>query len=318
MSSVAFQPESSVVAEVRPSPNHGERQGVRRPDMIVLHYTGMPSAAAALDRLCARGTEVSAHYFVFEDGQIVQMVQENRRAWHAGAAFWAGETDINSCSIGVEIANPGHEHGYPDFPKRQIAAVTALCRSIQTRNAIPPVRVLAHSDVSPGRKQDPGEKFPWHTLHDSGIGHWVKPAPITDGDLLTLGDRGEAVAALQESLSGYGYSVPMNNYYDSAMHDAVTAFQRHFRPARVDGVGRSVDPRHLARPPRPSRPGAQHGRARPRFRASRRLLTAAAEITIPVASVGRTAAPARPKGCRGGKSGLHGQAVPDNVRRARA
>jgi N-acetylmuramoyl-L-alanine amidase len=236
MSPVAFQPESSIVAEVRPSPNHGERQGVQRPDMIVLHYTGMPSAAAALDRLCARGTEVSAHYFVFEDGQIVQMVPENRRAWHAGAAFWAGETDINSCSIGIEIANPGHEHGYPDFPKRQIAAVTALCRSIQTRNAIPPVRVLAHSDVSPGRKQDPGEKFPWHTLHDSGIGHWVKPTPISDGDLLTLGDRGEAVAALQESLSGYGYSVPMNNYYDSAMHDAVTAFQRHFRPARVDGA----------------------------------------------------------------------------------
>ena len=236
MSPVAFQPESSVVAEVRPSPNHGEREGVKRPDMIILHYTGMPSAAAALDRLCARGSEVSAHYLVFEDGRIVQMVQESRRAWHAGAAFWAGETDINSCSIGIEIANPGHEHGYVDFPKRQIAAVTALCRSITTRYAIPPVRVLAHSDVAPGRKQDPGEKFPWHTLYDSGVGNWVPPAPITTGEVLALGDRGAAVAALQDQLSAYGYGVTVNSDYDSAMHDAVAAFQRHFRQARVDGA----------------------------------------------------------------------------------
>ncbi len=105
--------------------------------MILLHYTGMVDAEAALERLRARGSEVSAHYFVFEDGRIIQLVQESRRAWHAGKAQWAGETDINSCSIGIEIANPGHDHGYPDFPKRQIAAVTALCRSIQTRNAIP-------------------------------------------------------------------------------------------------------------------------------------------------------------------------------------
>ena len=125
-----------------PSPNHGERSDGRRPDMIVLHYTGMADAEAALELLKARGSEVSAHYFVFEDGRIIQMVQESRRAWHAGKSSWAGETDINSCSIGIEIANPGHDYGYPDFPKRQIAAVTALCRSIQTRNTIPPLRVL--------------------------------------------------------------------------------------------------------------------------------------------------------------------------------
>src|SRR3984893_5642581 len=219
MSPVAFQPESSIVAEVRPSPNHGERQGVQRPDMIVLHYTGMPSAAAALDRLCARGTEVSAHYFVFEDGQIVQMVPENRRAWHAGAAFWAGETDINSCSIGIEIANPGHEHGYPDFPKRQIAATTALCRGILTRNTIAPARVLGHSDVAPARKQDPGEKFPWRILHDSGVGHWVKPAKITDGPLLALGDRSDAVVAVQRSLAEYGYGIAESGTYDSTTHE---------------------------------------------------------------------------------------------------
>jgi N-acetylmuramoyl-L-alanine amidase len=229
MSSVAFPAESCVVADVRPSPNHGERKDGQRPNMIVLHYTGMRDATAALDLLCARGSDVSAHYFVFEDGQIVQMVKEGRRAWHAGAGLRAGESDTNSCSIGIEvcsigieIANPGHEHGYPDFPTLQIAAVIALCRSIQTRHAVPPVRVLAHSDVAPGRKRDPGEKFPWRTLHDSGIGHWVKPAPITEGDVLALGDRGDAVA--------------VNSNYDSAMHDAVAAFQRHFRPARIDGA----------------------------------------------------------------------------------
>jgi len=232
-----FPADSSVVAEVRPSPNQGERSSGQRPDMIVLHYTGMPDATAALDLLCTPGSEVSAHYFVFEDGRIIQLVQESRRAWHAGTAFWAGETEINSCSIGIEIANPGHEHGYPDFPKRQVAAVTALCRSILTRNTVPPMRVLAHSDIAPARKQDPGEKFPWRTLYDSGVGHWVKPAPITEGDvLLALGDRGDAVAAMQGELSKYGYGVAVHGTYDSATHGVVAAFQRHFRPARVDGV----------------------------------------------------------------------------------
>ncbi len=205
--------------------------------MIVLHYTGMLDAMGALDLLCASGSEVSAHYFVFEDGRIVQMVQESRRAWHAGTAFWAGETDINSCSIGIEIANPGHEYGYPDFPKRQIAAVTTLCRSIQTRHTVRPERVLGHSDIAPARKRDPGEKFPWRTLFDSGVGHWVKPAPIAEGGvLLALADRGDPVAAMQEELSKYGYGAAVNGTYDSATQAAVTAFQRHFRPAQIDGI----------------------------------------------------------------------------------
>jgi N-acetylmuramoyl-L-alanine amidase len=231
-----FPSESCVVADVLPSPNFGDRQDNRRPDMILLHYTGMPDASAALEHLRSPASKVSSHYFVFEDGRIVQLVPESKRAWHAGAAFWAGETDINSCSIGIEIANPGHDYGYCDFPKRQIAAVTALCRGILTRNTIPPARVLAHSDVAPARKQDPGEKFPWQTLHDSGVGHWVRPAKITNGPLLALGDRGDAVTAMQKSLSDYGYGIAVNGTYDSATHEVVTAFQRHFRPERVDGV----------------------------------------------------------------------------------
>src|ERR1700730_8433642 len=194
MSRPAFTPDSSVVAEVVPSPNQGERNGGQRPDMIVLHYTGMQDAQSALELLRARGSNVSAHYFVFEDGRIVQMVPESRRAWHAGKSEWAGETDINSCSIGIEIANPGHDHGYPDFPTRQIAAVTALCRSIFTRHQIPPDRVLAHSDVAPARKQDPGEKFPWKVLADSGIGLWVNSAPVTQtGPIYVLGETNPAI-----------------------------------------------------------------------------------------------------------------------------
>jgi N-acetylmuramoyl-L-alanine amidase len=238
MSSDAFLPDSSVVADVVPSSNHGERKDGRRPDMILLHYTGMRDAAEALAVLRSPNSEVSAHYLVFEDGRITQLVKENRRAWHAGVSSWAGETDINSCSIGIEIANPGHDFGYPDYPKRQIAAVTALCRSIQTRHTIPPVRVLGHSDVAPARKRDPGEKFPWRTLHESGVGNWVRPVPITEGGTqLTPGDRGGGVIALQEALNEYGYGISVTGSYDSNTSDVVAAFQRHFRPERIDGMG---------------------------------------------------------------------------------
>ncbi|MGA8319631.1 MAG: N-acetylmuramoyl-L-alanine amidase [Xanthobacteraceae bacterium] len=237
MSRSLFAPDSCVVAEVDPSPNQGDRNDGRRVDTIVLHYTGMRHADAALELLKAPGSEVSCHYFVHEDGRIVQLVQESQRAWHAGKSSWAGETDINSCSIGVEIVNPGHDHGYPPFPKRQIAAVTALCRSILTRHSIPSTRILAHSDVAPARKQDPGEKFPWQTLYDSGVGHWVKPAPIMDfGQTLRPGDRSNAVATTQKLLADYGYGVGVNGEYDAVTRDVVAAFQRHFRPERVDGV----------------------------------------------------------------------------------
>src|SRR5687768_1791753 len=193
-----FQPDSSVVAEVVASATHDERKNGRAPDIILLHYTGMQSAEEALERLCSPESKVSSHYFVFEDGRIVQSVPESRRAWHAGVSHWAGETDINSSSIGIEIANPGHDFGYPDFPKRQIAAVIALCRGIITRRGIRPERVLAHSDVAPSRKQDPGEKFPWRLLAESGVGIWVKPARITEkGPRFVLGQKGDDVRSLQ-------------------------------------------------------------------------------------------------------------------------
>ena len=235
---LSFVPDSSVVSTVTPSPNYSDRKGLS-PDMIVLHYTGMADAASAIVRLCTEGTEVSAHYVVLEDGNIVQLVRESERAWHAGVSSWHNETDLNSCSIGIEIVNPGHDLGYPDFPLRQTAAVIALCKGIMIRRDIPKHRVLAHSDVAPSRKKDPGEKFPWRLLADSGVGLWVEPAPIVPGSQILLGTSGDDVLALQHSLARFGYGVPLNGQYDAATMDVVTAFQRHFRPEQVDGVADS-------------------------------------------------------------------------------
>src|SRR5437763_2820481 len=231
-----LEPASPTASDIIPSPHHGERDKGRQPDMIVLHYTGMPDVEGALARLCTAGTEVSAHYVVLEDGRIVQCVPEARRAWHAGVSSWAGEDDVNSCSIGIEIVNRGHDWGYPEFPLRQIAAVIALCRGIMLRRKVPAHRVLGHSDVAPARKKDPGEKFPWHSLANSGVGHWVQPAPIVRGATLKLGTISDDVRDLQQALAKYGYGVPISGKYDGPTMEVVTAFQRHFRPARVDGV----------------------------------------------------------------------------------
>ena len=229
-----FQPDSSLVEQVVPSPNHDHRIG-GGPDLILLHYTGMATADAAVQRLCDREARVSSHYFIDEDGRILQLVPEGKRAWHAGESSWAGTTDINSRSIGIEIVNPGHDYQYPEFPIRQIAATIALCRGIISRHRIPRDRVLAHSDVAPSRKRDPGEKFPWRLLADSGVGLWVEPTPLSDWVALVLGDSGDGVRNMQKALADYGYGVPVSGEFDAKTKDVVTAFQRHFRPARVSG-----------------------------------------------------------------------------------
>ncbi|MDR6952262.1 N-acetylmuramoyl-L-alanine amidase [Ancylobacter sp. 3268] len=234
--SSTFPADSPLAAEVLVSPNHGERVGTLLPDMLVLHYTGMPSAEEAVAWLRSPEKAVSCHYVVHEDGRIVQLVPEARRAWHAGASSWAGATDINSLSIGIEIVNPGHDFGYPPFPARQIEAVTALAKDIVTRLAINPDRVLAHSDVAPLRKQDPGEKFPWEILHRAGIGHLVEEEPITDGRYFMRGESGQPIEALQAMLGFYGYQVPITGTFCGTTEAVVRAFQRHFRRQRVDGV----------------------------------------------------------------------------------
>ncbi|TCL74975.1 N-acetylmuramoyl-L-alanine amidase [Rhizobium sp. BK251] len=223
-------------ALVQPSPNHGERAGDGKPDMIILHYTGMPSAEGALSWLCRDESQVSSHYFVNEDGTVVQLVPEARRAWHAGKSVWKGERDINSSSIGIEIANAGHPGGLPDFPDRQIEAVIGLCLDCGQRWAIAPERVLAHSDVAPIRKVDPGEKFPWGRLHRAGVGHWVEPTPIAGGRFFQRGDAGQPVEALQSMLSIYGYGTEITGEFSPETEGDVAAFQRHFRQERVDGI----------------------------------------------------------------------------------
>lgn len=234
-------------AEVRVSPNFGPRRDMPRPDMIVLHYTGMESGAAAEARLCDPASEVSSHYLVHEDGRVVQMVRESDRAWHAGKSSWRGSSDINSRSLGIEIVNPGHLLGYRAFPRRQIGAVIALCRGMVGRHPIRPELVLAHSDVAPGRKVDPGEKFPWARLHEAGIGHFVQTAPIRRGAALREGDAGRAVEELQSMLALYGYGVDITGSYDRQTAIVVEAFQRHFRPRRVDGIADGSTRRTLSR-----------------------------------------------------------------------
>ncbi|MBZ9788592.1 N-acetylmuramoyl-L-alanine amidase [Rhizobium sp. 3T7] len=223
-------------ALVRRSPNHGERAGGRKPDMILLHYTGMPTPDGALEWLCREESQVSSHYFVGEDGAVLQLVPEERRAWHAGKSYWQGETDINSVSIGIEIANAGHPGGLPEYPQEQIQAVIELCRDCGQRWSIAPERVLGHSDVAPIRKVDPGEKFPWKDLHRAGVGHWVEPAPIAGGRFFQRGDRGQPVEALQSMLSLYGYATEITGEFSDKTAGDVEAFQRHFRPARIDGI----------------------------------------------------------------------------------
>lgn len=232
--------DSSCVDELSSAVNFGERQGVDVPDMLLLHYTGMDSAEGALHWLCCEESGVSCHYFVFEDGRIVQLLPESVRAHHAGVSCWQGERDINSRSIGIEIANPGHSISpLPTFPKVQMQAVLRLCQDIVARNHIVPERVLGHSDVAPGRKQDPGENFDWGFLAAHGVGHFVEPAATSQGPVLGPGDIGPQVEALQANLARYGYDIEPNEEYDDWTATVVTAFQRHFRPKRVDGLADS-------------------------------------------------------------------------------
>lgn len=220
---------------VRPSPNFSERVGVDGPDILIMHYTGMQSCEAAVQRLTDPLARVSSHYTVDEDGTVYAHVDEAKRAWHAGVSHWRGETDINSRSIGIEIVNPGHEFGYRAFPDAQIEAVIELSKGILSRHRIPARNVIAHSDIAPGRKEDPGELFPWSRFAGQGIGVWVDALPVS-GDSLALGAQGEVVAELQRDLARYGYGIEPSGIFDDRMKAVVIAFQRHFRPARLDGV----------------------------------------------------------------------------------
>ena len=209
--------------------------------MLILHYTGMTSAEAALARLCDGAAAVSAHYVVDEDGATYRLVPEDRRAWHAGVSCWRGRHDINGSSIGVEVVNPGHEYGYRPFAEAQMVALIALCRDIVSRRPIPPRHVLGHADVAWARRQDPGELFDWAALAEAGVGLWPD-APVATGEMglvLRRGDGGVAVDHIRDALAEFGYDVAVTGAFDEPLEQVVVAFQRHFRPRVVDGV---VDP----------------------------------------------------------------------------
>lgn len=222
----------------RPSPNHDARGAGSTIDMVVLHYTGMRTAAAALDRLCDPASRVSSHYVVDEDGTVYRLVDDGRRAWHAGVACWAGATDINARSLGIEIVNPGHEFGYRPFPAAQIEAVARLTGELVRRHGIDPRRVVGHADVAPSRKEDPGEFFDWARLARDGLGLW----PSADFTVsphapdLSPGMSGPAVLNLQIALDAIGYRVEGTGLYDESLEQVVVAFQRHFRQRLFDGV----------------------------------------------------------------------------------
>lgn len=187
-----------------------------------MHYTGMKTGKAALERLCDAKARVGAHYTVDEDGTIYAHVSEENRAWHAGISYWAGATDVNARAIGIEIVNPGHEFGYRAFPDVQIEAVIALAKGILSRHAIAPQRVLGHCDVAPARKMDPGELFPWARLASEGIGLWPENRNKTlDGDFAA-------------GLRHFGYGIAPEA--KASLEQVIIAFQRHFRPAKIDGV----------------------------------------------------------------------------------
>jgi N-acetylmuramoyl-L-alanine amidase len=236
---VNLNPDSPLVTCCVPAANREPRRKDRRPDLLLLHYTGMRSAAGAVDWLTRPDSKVSCHYAIDEHGVITQMVAEAERAWHAGLSHWAGEDDINSCSIGIEIHNPGHQIDYWDFSPRQMDAVEALCVDIVRRRRISRGRVLAHSDVAPQRKDDPGEKFDWRRLALAGAGIWVEPAPLGNDEGVEIWAHPDAGAPeiidLQRRLQAIGYGLDTNGIYDAAMSRVVLAFQRHWRQARADG-----------------------------------------------------------------------------------
>ncbi len=221
------------------SPNQDGRPSGVEIDMLVIHYTGMRDFQAALTRLTDPRAKVSAHYLIDEGGETYLLVPECRRAWHSGLSSWRGKTGVNSFSIGIELVNPGHEFGYRGFPDAQMISLRKLASEILARHPIPSLRVLGHSDVAPLRRNDPGELFDWKSMAQAGIGHWPEAFSSLDtASVLSLSwaAYGDEVVVLQNMLAQYGYGIEATGVFDEITVGVVMAFQRHFRPKRVDGV----------------------------------------------------------------------------------
>ncbi len=228
-----------------PSPNFDLRGG-RDIRLIVLHYTGMRTARAALERLCDRAARVSAHYMIDEQGRILRLVRDEHRAWHAGHSYWRGEDDVNAISLGIELVNGGHDFGLPPYPEAQMESLLHLLDHLCHRFGIDRREIVGHSDVAFARKQDPGEKFDWEVLARNGFGIWPATPlpPPTEEEPLAPGSEGDAVRVLQRQLAAFGYGLHEDGYYGPLTQAAVAAFQRHFNQENVTG---RADPDTLAR-----------------------------------------------------------------------
>lgn len=218
------------------TPNFNERPEGAIIDILVMHYTGMQSAEAALNHMCNPEAQVSAHYMVYEDGRIINLVPEEKRAWHAGISCWHGVSSLNDTSIGIEIVNPGHEFGYRPFPEMQMGAVKELAKDIMQRRFIEPRNVVGHSDIAPLRKQDPGELFDWKWLAKDGVGLWpdVRKMWKSDAVLVEPGIEGVDAARVQKMLSDYGYHIRVDGYYGPKTEEIIKAFKRHFVPEQLN------------------------------------------------------------------------------------
>lgn len=217
-----------------PSPNFSSRPDNAKIDTIVLHYTGMKSTKAALDRMCNPDFEVSAHYCIAEDGRIYQLVEDDSKAWHAGKSFWRGRENINNYSIGIEIANPGHEWGYKPFEEEQIDSVIELCKELIENYDIKPGNIVAHSDIAPERKEDPGELFPWQLLAEEGVGIWHDiTAADYNYDKPYDFAKEKNFSDVHKKLSEIGYKCGSAKEWDEKNEKAVTAFYRRFIPERI-------------------------------------------------------------------------------------
>jgi len=211
------------------SPNYNERDPSVPLQYIVLHYTGMQTAHEALSRLCDPLSKVSAHYFIYEDGNILQLVDDHKRAWHAGKSFWHGMTDLNSASLGIELVNPGHHFGYRAYPAPQINALKKKLHQLISQHHLDPITsLLSHSEIAPDRKEDPGELFPWHELAQEGLGPWPHPEaddyrPASDSDI-------------QDMLRTLGYTCPNTHAYDRSTRALLLAFQRRYEPDNITGT----------------------------------------------------------------------------------
>ncbi|MGY8986191.1 MAG: N-acetylmuramoyl-L-alanine amidase [Sphingomonadales bacterium] len=228
--------QRKVVINFRASPNFDERVGRNKPNMLIFHYTGMETGEAALNKLLDPSSKVSAHYLVFEDGKIIQLVEDKKRAWHSGVSTWKGKGDINSSSIGIEIVNRGHEFGYCEFPKEQVDAVLKLSKVIIKKYKIPPNKILGHSDIAPLRKTDPGELFPWESFAKADVGIWPRYIKPLFKENINEDSPSNHIFDLQKKLVNFGFEKGDQGVYCPLTRANVTAFQRHWNPLKISGI----------------------------------------------------------------------------------